>query len=47
MNQFFIMKAEVVFDQLKKIENIDVYYKNDVPREYHFSNHKRICKVIS
>jgi hypothetical protein len=38
------MKLEKLYDQLKKIDGLDVYYRGEVPERLHFSNNDRIGK---
>lgn len=37
---------EVVYESLKKIQNTQVYYKHEIPKEYHYSNNDRIAPIV-
>ncbi len=39
---FYLLQEKDVYESLKKIDKIDVYFKKDIPEQYHFQNNKRI-----
>lgn len=42
----FAAKDEEVYEKLKKVPNLSVYWKKDIPREYHYSYNRRIGPIV-
>ena len=39
-------KEQEVYDTLKKVEHIKVYWKKDIPDDYHYRNNRRIGPIV-
>ena len=42
----FNLKEAYVYERLKTIPNLDVFWKNEVPSEYYYRNNRRIAPIV-
>ena len=42
----FIGKENAVFKALKKVPNANVYWKEDIPRNYYYTYNERILQLV-
>ena len=40
-------KKEKIYNALKKIENLDVYYKKDIPEKWHYKHNRRVPEIFA
>ncbi|KAH9277640.1 Bis(5'-adenosyl)-triphosphatase enpp4 [Echinococcus granulosus] len=40
------LSLDEIYAKLKKLNNCDVYWKKDIPAEYHFKDNKRIAPIV-
>ena len=39
-------KEKEVYDALKKVPNVDVNWKEDIPRKFHYTYNRRIMPIV-